>query len=139
VHQALQITARKVEALEARNAELEPRATAWDVHVSANGDYSVSEAAKILARDHDIETGRDRLFDYMAEIGWLYRAGHRARWHAYQSQVDNGRLATKAAPPFTNQRTGELELPAPTIRITGKGLDELRRRLTGQRALEILT
>lgn len=130
--EALRELAANVEAkelAEARAKELEAPAKAWDVMVSAHGDYAVDEAAKILSRDPDIEIGRNRLFTFMKEIGWLYRQGARQNWHAYQSQVDNGRIVLRMTAAFLNAKTQEMENPAPTIRITAKGLDALRSAL----------
>lgn len=136
--EALRELASTVEAraaAEARVAVLEPAAAAWDVMVSSSGDYSMDEAAKILSRDPSIEIGRTRLFTYLSEQGWIYRSGTRGRWHAYQSQVDSGRLVQRMSAAFLNARTGEMEAPAPTIRVTPKGLDALHRLLGGQSAL----
>ena len=135
--EALRELAANVEArevAEARAKELEVPAKAWDVMVSANGDYSVEEAAKILSRDPDIEIGRNRLFTHMHEAGWTYRHGSRNSWHAYQPQVDNGRLVLRMSAAFLNSKTGEMENPAPTIRITAKGIDALRTQLLGSAA-----
>lgn len=127
VHQALQITAAKVEALTARVAELEQPARAWDHLASASGDYSVNEAAKTLSRDHSVLTGERRLFAQMQKWGWIYRQG--GDWRPYQAQVDNGRLATRAR-SHHHPRTGELIADAPQIRVTTKGLGEMLRLLT---------
>nr|MDQ5862690.1 phage antirepressor KilAC domain-containing protein [Actinomycetota bacterium] len=127
--EALRELAANVEAkelAEARAKELEIPASAWGVMVAAHGDYAVDEAAKILSRDADIEIGRNRLFDYMADHGWTYRQGARNSWHAYQSQVDNGRVVLRMSAAFLNAKTGEMENPAPTLRITAKGIDALR-------------
>lgn len=133
VAQALAITTRKVAELEERNKELAAPAAAWGHMADAAGDYAVGDAAKMLSRDPNISIGRNRLFDYMYEIGWLYRQlGKRPGWRAYQDQVDLGRLTEKAATPFLNGKTGGFELPPPTVRITAKGLGELHRRLGGQ-------
>ena len=113
-------------ALAVQVGELSPRAEAWDTLASAQGDYAVDEAAKILSRDPNIDTGRDRLFKHMEALGWLFRKGNRGRWHAYQSQVDNGRLVQRMGQPFHNSRTDEWETPAPTIRVTAKGIQALR-------------
>lgn len=123
------------EQAEARAKELEVPAQAWDVMVSANGDYAVDEAAKILSRDPAIEIGRNRLFTFMQELGWIYRQGARRNWHAYQSQVDNGRIKLRMTAAFLNAKTGEMENPAPTIRITAKGLEALRAKLVPTREL----
>lgn len=119
-----------IQDLHAEVAALAPRASAWDTMAGAHGDYAVDEAAKILSRDPNITVGRARLFTHMSERGWIYRHGARNRWHAYQAQVDNGRLVQRMSAAFLNQRTGELEVPDPTIRITVKGLEALRASLT---------
>lgn len=130
--EALRELAANVEAkelAEARAKELEVPAKAWGVMVAAHGDYAVDEAAKILSRDSEIEIGRNRLFQFMADLGWTYRQGSRNSWHAYQSQVDNGRIVLRMSAAFLNAKTGEMENPAPTIRITAKGIDALRSAL----------
>ena len=137
VHRALQITNRRVEELTAEVVELTPRAEAWDVMVSAAGDYSVDEAAKILSRDPAIEIGRNRLFSLMEELRWVYRQGARRRFHAYQSAVKAGRVVERMSAAFLNSRTGEMENPAPTIRITAKGIEALHRHLHGLAPVQI--
>ena len=119
-----------IQDLHAEVAALTPKASAWDTMAGAHGDYAVDEAAKILSRDPNITVGRARLFAHMAERGWIYRHGARNRWHAYQSQVDSGRLVQRMSAAFLNQRTGEMEVPDPTIRVTVKGLEALRASLT---------
>ena len=117
---------RMIREKDATIAVLTPRAEAWDVMADAAGDYAVDEAAKILSRDPAITIGRTRLFTFMGELGWLYRHGARNRWHAYQTAVEAGRLVERVSAAFLNQRTGEMEVPAPTIRVTPKGLQALR-------------
>jgi DNA-damage-inducible protein D len=60
--------ARVTESLAKRVMELEPDATAWKVLASAEGDYSVREAAYILNRDPKIETGEKRLFNTIRDL-----------------------------------------------------------------------
>lgn len=130
--EALRELASNVEArelAEKRAKELEAPARSWSVLAEAHGDYSVDEAAKMLSRDERITTGRQRLFGFMESLGWIYRHGSRNRWHAYQTQVDCGRLVQKMSAAFMNTRTGEMENPAPTIRVTAKGLEELHKRI----------
>lgn len=133
VQQALAITTRKVEALTAKVAELEPAAKSWNHLADAEGNFAVADAAKILSQDPDISIGRDRLFAFMDSIGWVYRqAGKRGGWRAYQSQVDIGRLYERPARPFLNTRTGDMELPAPTVRVAAKGVAKLRELLVAR-------
>lgn len=105
-----------------RIAELEPRADAWDDIASSDGDYSVGDAAKMLQRA-GIVTGRDRLFEYMHSIGWLYRQS--GRWQAAQAAVDTGRLRHKPQ-SHRHPETGETVLDTPQVRVTMKGIERLR-------------
>lgn len=127
---ALRELATEVEArelAEARARELAVPASAWNELAEAAGDYSVADAAKVLSRDPKINTGERRLFAYMDSIDWLFRRD--GRWRAYQAQVDNGRLVEKVGKPYV--RDGQMVNGEPTVRITPKGLGELRRRLGG--------
>ncbi|WP_104128198.1 phage antirepressor KilAC domain-containing protein [Cryobacterium sp. Y57] len=126
VQQALTILVAKTAALESKVAELQPSALAWDELASASGDYEVADAAKILARA-GIETGRQRLFIQMRDIGWILRGGH-GSWKAYQSTVDSGYLTEKPVKHF-HPKTGEVVLDPPQVRVTVKGLERLRVRL----------
>lgn len=122
-----------------RISELEPAAASWNHLAAPGGDYGVAAAAKVLSRDPEITIGRDRLFKHMAAIGWIFRTkGKRAHWEAYQQKaLDTGRLAHKLSAPFFNEKTEEWEQPAPTIRITPKGLHELHQSLGGTDQIQI--
>lgn len=120
------------ELAEATNAELAPAANSWNKLADAAGDFSVAEAAKILSRDPAITTGRDRLFAYMESVGWIFKSRNpRGGWETYQTQVDTGRVCERPAKPFLNSKTGNYELPAPTLRITAKGIQRLHVLLGG--------
>ncbi|WP_198938755.1 phage antirepressor KilAC domain-containing protein, partial [Mycobacterium sp. NS-7484] len=136
VHQALAITARRVEELTAKVAELEPSATAWDTLQEIGADYEVADAAKILSRDPRIEIGRNRLFEFMHDQDWIYRGRHNT-WKAYQDQVDLGRLIHRPGGQYFHKSSGEYRTGDPTILVTPKGLAELR-RLLGGRQLELV-
>lgn len=114
------------EQLTAKVTELAPAAAAWDELASAAGDYEVADAAKILARA-GVETGRQRLFDQLATLGWIHRGSH-GKWKAYQTAVDNGYLA-ELPQSHHHPRTGELVLDPPQVRVTVRGLERLRVRL----------
>lgn len=116
-------------ALEQENAQLTPRATAWDAIASAEGDYSVGEAAKMLARAGVQGMGPTRLFQRLAEIRWTYRAADRS-WAPYADRVEKGYLALK--PQFHyHPGTGEKVIDSPQLRVTVKGIERLRQRLGG--------
>ncbi|AAT88403.1 hypothetical protein ATY41_10790 [Leifsonia xyli subsp. xyli] len=108
------------------NVRLAPRAGAWDAIVSAAGDYSVGDAAKILSRA-GVPTGPQRLFAQLEGIRWVYRGGD-GKWRAYAERVEKGYLAEKAQ-FHHHPATGDLVLDAPQVRGTVKGVDRLRQRL----------
>lgn len=105
---------------------LTPRAEAWDELASTEGDYSVADAAKILAR-RGVKTGPARLFHDLTNMRWIFR-GADGKLHAYASAVDAGYLAEKPQ-SHHHPRSGELVLDAPQIRVTLRGLERLRVRL----------
>lgn len=123
----------------AKVQELKPAADSWNYLAAPGGDYGVAGAAKVLSRDPNIQIGRNKLFDFMARAGWIFRTtGKRAHWEAYQDKaINTGRLVHKLSSPFMNEKTGEWEQPAPTIRITPKGLHELHKLLGGTEQLEL--
>ncbi|MFR9957846.1 antA/AntB antirepressor family protein [Corynebacterium striatum] len=131
-----------LEAANNKVRELEAPAKSWNTMAAQGGDYSVSAAAKTLSRDPNIRIGRDQLFKFMRELGWIFRTtGRRAHWEAYQDKaINTGRLAHKLSRPFLNERAGEMEQPAPTVRVTPKGLHELYVALGGSSntALEVV-
>lgn len=117
----------RAERAESRVIELTPPAAAWNNLADSAGDYGVADAAKVLSRDPNIDTGERRLFAFMSAEGWIFKRD--GRWRAYQAQVDLGRLVEKVNQPF--MRDGEMFAPAPTIRITPKGLGRLQQLLGG--------
>lgn len=69
VHQALQITARKVKELEARVVEMAPKANAYERFLDGDGSYSIGAAAKILGRS------QNKLFHDLRAAGILISKG----------------------------------------------------------------
>ena len=136
---AIKVADNTIKELEAKTRELEPAAKSWTYLAAPGGDYSVAGAAKTLSRDPNISIGRNKLFDFMREQRWIFRtSGKRAHWEAYQDKgINTGRLVHKLSSPFMNDKTGEWEQPAPTIRITPKGLHELHKLLGGSEQAEL--
>lgn len=123
---ALVLAAETLTAKDEQILALEPRADAWDALASAEGDYSVGDAAKILARS-GIPTGPTRLFAQLVTIKWTYRASD-GKPRAYAERVEKGYLSEK--PQFHyHPGTGARVLDAPQVRVTVKGLERLRQRL----------
>lgn len=116
-------------------AVAQPKADAWDELAGAAGDYSVAEAAKVLARA-GIVTGPRRLFDALERLGWLFRRG--GHWVAYQERIDSGLLAHRAQ-SHEHPRTGDRVVDAPQVRVTVRGLERLRSLLQGPLELDVLS
>jgi phage antirepressor YoqD-like protein len=110
----------------AKVKELEPKAEAWDELAAADGDYSVGEASKILARA-GIKTGPNRLFEQLAAMRWTFRGGF-GNWEPYASAVDAGYMASKPQ-SHPHPRTNERIIDPPQVRVTVRGIDRLRVRL----------
>jgi anti-repressor protein len=128
--------ARELEAAEAHIAEIAPAADHWHTLAAAEGDYAVADAAKILSRDPAIKIGRDRLFRVLDDANWVYRQQADGKWRTYQSAVDAGRLSEIPQSHY-HPRTGELVLDPPQVRVTPKGLADLRALLGGTVPLAI--
>lgn len=126
----------RAEIAEAERDELKPSAAAWNELADATGDYAVSDAAKVLSRDPNINIGERKLFRFMCGIEWVFKRD--GRWKAYRTQIDNGRLAEKVGRPFWHEGRGELVNGDATVRITPKGLAELHKRLGGSGQLALV-
>jgi prophage antirepressor-like protein len=123
-------------AAEARVAELEPAAHSWNTLATAEGDFAVGDAAKILSRDPSIMTGRNRLFGILHELDWAYVQNADHRYRAKQYAIER-RWLSELPQSHYHPRTGELVLDAPQLRITVKGLNELHKRLGGSAPVQV--
>lgn len=125
--EALELAARQARALEEKDAALaiaEPKADAWDVLASAQGDYSVREAAFILDRDPNISTGQNRLFATLREFQMVDRRGTPYQTHAAHLNLRLG--------SYENAKTHET-VATSQVRITAAGVKYLHRRMGGVR------
>lgn len=119
---------RENKQLESRVAELEPAAQAWDVLASAEGDYSLREAALILNRDRGISTGQNRLLRSIRELDMIDRKGVPYAKHATHL-VER---ATSYIHPHTNEPTLSKQ-----IRVTVQGLRYLHKHLGGEGSIDL--
>jgi len=117
---AQEIIARKDEQI----ATLAPKAEAWEEIADAGSDYAVRDVAPMLSRA-GIETGPQRLFASLSELGWIYR-GEKQRWSPYARAVDSGYLKVRAMPPYRDRDSGDLVPAAPQVRVTPRGVERLR-------------
>lgn len=108
-----------------------PKVAAWDSIVSSAGSWSYNDAAKVLCEEGQIQIGEKRLVNLLVDWGHLYR-DHKGRPHVFQRHLEKGWFAVKAR-TYEDKQTGEIkESSAPQVRITGKGLDMIRHRLTNE-------
>lgn len=110
--------------------ELAPMAGAWETFCGSSGDMSVADTAKALNSRRGVDTGRDRLFKMMQELGWTTHC--HGYWEPMQYAVERGYLAVKVSMPRWRPN-GESFVPAPTVRVTPKGLDRLAESLPTRR------
>lgn len=127
--QVIQGLQERIDAAHARAKELEAPAAAWNGLASADGDFTVSDAAKILGRD-GVATGPRKLYDWLNVNGWVFRRG--GRWQAMQTAVNAGLLVERVTTGYFDQSTGERKHGDPQIRVTAKGLERLRELLSEQ-------
>lgn len=111
VHQALQITAARVEQLEAEVAELTPGATKWAAYADADGSYSINAVAKIIG------TGRVRLMARMREDEILNLDNLPRQQH-----LDAGRFEVKVG---SWAKPDGRSYVSRSTRVTAKGADWL--------------
>ena len=123
IHQALAITARRVETLTERVAELEPKAQVADRLLDADGDLSVRDAAQALTRA-GVKVGATRLFAELDHRGWIKRAGGDRRYRVLQSAIETGYMSVLPASHY-HPKTGVLVLDPPQPRVTPKGIQRL--------------
>lgn len=102
--------------------DMAPAARMADELMSADGDYSLRDAAQVLSRSPSIDIGQNNLLKYLREIGWVDRDGE-----PYQAQVKIGRLSRRST-SYDHPHTGEPKLSW-QVRVTPKGVAELHRLL----------
>lgn len=124
--------ARRIAETEARNAELEAPAAAWNDLACADGDVTITDAAKVLGRA-GIASGQRKLHDWLHVNGWIFHKG--GRWQAMQTAVNAGFLVEKISD--YRHPSGERRVTT-QIRVTPKGLERLRSLLTEAR-LEVVS
>jgi gp54 protein len=134
IHQALQITARRVEQLEADLAKALPKANTWDALCSGRGDHSITDAAKLLS-SAGIATGPRKLHKQLQDLGWIHK-NQRDKWAANQDKLNTGLLAEKVRHYIDDD--GVSVLATPQVRVTPKGLEKLRELLTPADLQEVL-
>lgn len=125
----------RIEAAQAKARELESPARAWNALSNAEGDFTISDAAKILGRDGRCP-GPRQMFGWLEANGWIFRRG--GRWQAMQTAVNAGLLVERITSGYFDQVTGERKQGKPEVRVTAKGLERLRDLLAAERELVLI-
>lgn len=120
-----QLEAARAEQAETRAAELEPDAAAFKVVVADGHDYKVEDVAKVLQREHNVDTGPRRLMQALVRMGWIYRAPD-GRPRPYQSTITCGRM-TQQLKTYEDRKTGEI-IHYWLAKVTAKGIADLLKR-----------
>ncbi|MEU5772672.1 phage antirepressor KilAC domain-containing protein [Streptomyces venezuelae] len=123
-----QRTAEQLVEADRKLKELEPSAQAWDVLASAEGDYSLRDAAFILNRDSAISTGQNRLLRTIREFGMVDRNNVPYAKHAAH--------LVERPTSYEHPRTKETVL-SKQLRVTVQGLRYLHRRMGGAGPLQL--
>ena len=105
----------------AQIAELAPKAEALARIEVAQGDLTVTQAAKMLKMQPK------QLFDWLAQHGWLYRSGGSGVWLGYQDKVHSG-YVTHSVYRYTSQSTGA-ERVNTQVYLTPKGMSRIAEKL----------
>lgn len=133
-----EMTAHVIDGLQAQIAaahervkELEAPALAWQNLSQADGDWTVSDASKILSRE-GVCPGPRKLYDWLEARGWVFRRG--GRWQAMQSAVNSGFLVERVTGGYID-REGVRQQGDPQVRVTAKGLERMRSLLADERTL----
>ena len=105
----------------AQIAELAPKAEALARIEVAQGDLTVTQAAKIL------NMPPKQLFDWLAQHGWLYRSGGSGVWLGYQDKVRSG-CVTHSVHRYESRSIGEQRI-ATQVYLTPKGMSRIAEKL----------
>lgn len=126
---------QRIAAAQQRAKELESPAAAWNALSNAAGDFTVTDAAKILGRDGKCP-GPRQLFGWLEAKGWIFNRG--GRWQVMQSAVNAGYMVERVTSGYFDQETGERKQGKPQPRVTAKGLERLRDLLAEERSLVLV-
>lgn len=108
--------AERVEDLQAQVAVQAPKVRALETLASADGCFSITEAAKLL------QVRPRQLFAWMERNAWIYRRAQGKSWLAYQPRLQAGVLAHRA---HVQRCADDVERVHEQVLVTAKGLARL--------------
>lgn len=110
--------------LEAKIERDEPYTTFGKVVANSNASISIGSFAKLLYDEHGIKIGRNRLFEWLRNNGYLIKSG-REKNQPKQQYVEQGLFETTVT--LIKRPSGDIE--SVTTMITGKGQVEIAKKL----------
>jgi prophage antirepressor-like protein len=113
---ALLLAAGKLDEAKQQIALLEPKAVALDRIATADGELTITEAAKALGLQPKV------LFMSMQAKAWIYKRAGGKNWLGYQNRVQAGLLTHKVS---TVSRSDGSEKIVEQVLVTPKGLTRL--------------
>jgi len=119
-------TANKLVLASNRLKEVEPKAAKFDNFLSAEGDYDVNEAAKVIQRA-GVEIGEKRLWETLRMLRWIYK-DYKGKPRAYQMAIEKGWLREKPMGEWEDD-DGRVHLRTPQVRVRPAGIDKLIEKL----------
>ena len=111
----------RAEAAEASVKALLPAANAWETFRATGATLSVSAAAKYLVQRHGVNTGRNKLYNTLRALDWVFKRTCEPKGEA----VKAGLVEVEAGSKFTVEKTGEQRNGSPRTRLTADGLIRL--------------
>lgn len=112
--------ADRADAAEKRVAEMEPVVAAFQTLTGERQTITVGTAAKYFASRNDVPTGRNRLYNTMRRMGWVFLHGQEPT----QRAVDADYLEPQIGKPYVDN-DGEKQPGKTKSRVTAKGMVRL--------------
>lgn len=124
VQRALQIQQAKIKQLEGQIKRDEPYTNFGKVVSCSDASINVGAFAKLMYDKHGIKLGRNKMFEWLREKGFLIKSG-RERNNPKQEYIEKGWFETTVT--LISRSSGDIE--SLTTMITGKGQVKLAQLL----------
>jgi hypothetical protein len=112
--------ADRADAAEKRVAEMEPAVAAWQTLTSERQTIPVGTAAKYFASRNDVPTGRNRLYNTMRRMGWVFLHGQEPTQRAVEADYLEPQLGATYV-----DKEGATQRGKTKSRVTSKGMVRL--------------
>lgn len=124
VKRAMEIQEQKIKHLEGQIKRDEPYTTFGKVVANSDASINIGAFAKLLYDKHSIRIGRNKLFAWMRDKGYLIKSG-REKNNPKQLYLEQGLFDTSVT--LISRTHGDVE--SVTTLVTGKGQVEIAKKL----------